>query len=94
MKPQNLLVFSDMRVKLGDFGASIKFKNNVDQYLLRAITYDYSDPKICEKYDSREMVTKDELLKNDYYCLWKTFDKILNLFKEKISKESIFYQMV
>jgi len=79
MKPENLLLFRDMKVKLGDFGVSIKIPTNAkpeDTFNLLGLTYQYSKPEIGEKFNNEEAVTLKELFENDYYCLWKSFDRI------------------
>jgi hypothetical protein len=70
-----------MRVKLGDFGSAINFQEGINEYAIRALTLEYSNPDICKKFQNGELATREELIKNDYYCLWKTFEKILNMFK-------------
>lgn len=52
MKPQNLLVFRDLTVKLGDFGVSLKVnKQDKDElFMLKGMTKEYSDPKLVERF--------------------------------------------
>ena len=57
MKPQNLLVFRDLTVKLGDFGISIKLPDNTkddDLFDLRGMTYYYTDPDIRHRSENNE----------------------------------------
>ena len=45
MKPENLLIFKDYKVKIGDFGVSMKFANDsTDDSLayVRGLTKEYS----------------------------------------------------
>ena len=37
MKPENLLIFKDYKVKLGDFGCSVKFSNDSTDDTLASI---------------------------------------------------------
>ena len=37
MKPENLLIFKDYKVKLGDFGCSVKFSNDSNEDTLASI---------------------------------------------------------
>jgi serine/threonine protein kinase len=54
MKPQNLLVFRDYSVKIGDFGVSLKIPDGspIDECLfdLKGLTYDYSNKNIILKF--------------------------------------------
>ena len=49
MKPENLLIFRNYSVKLGDFGVSIKIPHTkgLDDYIgdLKGFTEGYSDPE-------------------------------------------------
>ena len=45
MKPENLLIFGNSNVKLGDFGCCVKFADNSNEeslYLMRGLTKEYS----------------------------------------------------
>jgi len=46
MKPQNLLVFRNERVKLGDFGICIKLDPATEDYQLNGISVEYCSPLI------------------------------------------------
>ena len=53
MKPENLLIFRDYKVKLGDFGVSLKLPNNSnfdDKFYLKGLTFDYSMDHLIEKF--------------------------------------------
>ena len=38
LKPQNILIFRDWHVKLGDFGAAIKLNNDKQEYIVKCYT--------------------------------------------------------
>lgn len=45
MKPQNLLIFKDYKVKIGDFGCSLKFADDSTEETtayIRGVTSSYS----------------------------------------------------
>jgi serine/threonine protein kinase len=66
MKPQNLLVFRDYSVKIGDFGVSMKIPNSspMDEplYDVKGLTLDFSKRSIIQKYMDSEKVSFRELL--------------------------------
>ena len=73
MKPQNLLIFKDYNVKIGDFGCSIKFSNTSTddtKAYLRGVTEGYSSKEICALYREDLEVSKKKLFENDCYCLF------------------------
>lgn len=66
-----------MQVKLGDFGISIKFKDGEKEAAIRGLTMDYCMKEIIESsYELDSKLSKDMLIKNDYYALHKTFELI------------------
>ena len=94
MKPENLLVFRDFKVKLGDLGVSVKIpENDSDQneIYLKGMTNEYSLEEVKDAFADNAPVPKQLLWDNDNYSLWKTFDKIFNQFKTQIPPESYFY---
>ena len=50
-------------------------------FRLKGVTPDYSLFSMSQKIEYGEEVTIKELLLNDYYCLYKTFEKIINIVK-------------
>lgn len=53
MKPQNLIIFKDFKIKIGDFGCSINFTDNSTdetKVYLRGVTKGYSSKEICDLY--------------------------------------------
>lgn len=76
MKPENLLVFRDLRVKLGDLGVSIKLPGDATDTTvtyLKGLTTEYSIKELSSKLLSGDEVTMKELWENDSHSMWKTF---------------------
>ena len=82
MKPENLLVFRNYKVKLGDFGVSMKLDPSEESYYLKGLTKEYSLKSMNSKFINNDEVTKKELWDNDNYSLWRTFNKINDLLKD------------
>ena len=86
MKPENLLVFLDYAVKLGDLGVSVKIPSDQGEgkgeAYLKGFTAAYANQEMKEKCEGALPVSKEELFSFDRYSLWKTFQKILKLCKE------------
>lgn len=65
MKPENILVFRNYKVKLGDFGVSIKIpddKIKKDSLIrLKGLTTEFCMPSLIEKYYNHEDATVEEL---------------------------------
>ena len=82
MKEQNLLVFRDYKVKLGDFGISIKLKPDTEPdekiYELKGLTKGYTLKKLEQSFtdDCGDCFSKNELYSNDYFALFQTFNNI------------------
>ena len=76
MKPENLLLFKDYRIKLGDLGVSMKLPDNSTAettMYLKGLTPTYAMKEVEAKYSSDAPLTIQELFTNDAYSLWKTF---------------------
>ena len=61
MKPENVLIFKDYKVKIGDFGVSMKFsKDSTDETTayLSGLTKAYSLPEMFRAFENGEEVTK------------------------------------
>jgi hypothetical protein len=72
-------VFRDYKVKLGDFGISIKISDDYkpsDSTKLLGLTRDYCMPEIVKAFNQNEAVTYEQLFNNDRYALYQTFLKI------------------
>jgi serine/threonine protein kinase len=58
MKPENLLLFRNYQIKLGDFGVSFKLDESIDEneevYLLSGLTQEYSLLSIKKKFANDE----------------------------------------
>eukprot|EP00347_Sterkiella_histriomuscorum_P020593 403337218 len=99
MKPENLLIFRNQQVKIGDFGISIKLyknhknsKNYPNFYKIRGYTRQYSLPYIQKPLC---LVSKPDLYLNDRFGLWKTFHDIYHLMKlKKLSNGSELLEMM
>jgi hypothetical protein len=82
MKEANLLIFRDYSVKIGDFGVSIKMKelplkeDESDEYKIKGITHGYVTDLIKSYFKEENPIERKDLIKNDYYALFKTFDNI------------------
>lgn len=79
MKPENLLLFRDYRIKLGDLGVSMKIPEHLTMdspIYLKGLTPKYSLASLEAKYLNDEPVTVRELFLNDYYSLMRTFEMI------------------
>ena len=87
MKEANLLVFRDYQVKIGDFGVSIKMKDlplkedEADEYEIKGLTPGYITDIIESYFKSESPMLRKDLIKNDYYALFKTFDNVYQQFK-------------
>jgi serine/threonine protein kinase len=66
MKPENLLIFKDYQVKLGDFGCSLKLTNDDNsEYYISGLTNFYSSAKALKAFNNNEALNKQELFTND-----------------------------
>lgn len=68
MKPENLLLFKDYRVKLGDFGVSMKIADNATpdtEVFMKGLTHKYTMPELEIKYMKDQAITVKELFTND-----------------------------
>lgn len=76
MKPENLLVFRDYKVKLGDFGVSLKLPDTCTdktELYMRGGTKEYCIPKLYKIMENADPMTKKDLWMNDNHSTWKTF---------------------
>lgn len=62
MKPSNLLVFRDQKVKIGDFGISLLMNSDEDSYYLKGLTHGYCIEEINVKFDKCEPVSREMLI--------------------------------
>ncbi len=82
MKEANLLIFRDMSVKIGDFGVSIKMKElpvkegETDEYEIKGLTPGYITDQIQSYFNEDLPMERKDLIKNDYYALFKTFNNV------------------
>ena len=97
MKPENILIFKDYKVKLGDFGCAIKFSSDsTDSTMsgIRGLTKTYSQSEIYEAFLENEEVCKKALFTNDCFCLYQTFIVVQNTLESILNKESLFSEMI
>eukprot|EP00347_Sterkiella_histriomuscorum_P001910 403370201 len=82
MKPQNLLVFRDQLVKLGDFGISIKAEPNEDtdilMYRLKGLTRAFSSNEMISALMKNSKLSFKRLLDADKFSMLATFEKCIN----------------
>ena len=73
MKPQNLLVFRDQKVKVGDIGVSIKLDPSISSdekaYFLKGLTKNFSHPDTLSIFMKHELISDSELLKADRFAV-------------------------
>jgi serine/threonine protein kinase len=68
MKPENLLLFKDYKIKLGDLGISLKIPASINEettLYLKGLTVLYSLPEMSKLYYDDKPVTVKELMLND-----------------------------
>jgi hypothetical protein len=96
MKEANLLIFRDYQVKIGDFGVSIKMKDlpiqedESDEYEIKGLTPGYITDMIESYFKSESLIERKDLIINDYYALFKSFDNVYQQFKEDVDVNSYF----
>jgi serine/threonine protein kinase len=76
MKPENLLVFRDYKVKLGDFGVSIKLPDDIKdttEVNLKGLTEKFCTPYLKKCFYDESPVYKKDLWENDSFSLYRTF---------------------
>lgn len=61
---------------MGDFGISIKFKDGENEADIRGLTKEYSMTEVIDSIEFGSKLSKELLIKNDYYALHKTFEFI------------------
>ena len=74
MKPANILVFKDFRVKVGDLGVSIKMWDALT-YQLKGITQGYVSDEILDAFKKRTFLNRDQLFESDRHAIIRTFEK-------------------
>eukprot|EP00347_Sterkiella_histriomuscorum_P016730 403352071 len=77
MKPQNLLVFKDQLIKIGDLGTTIKLDQQIqdDQkaYIIKGLSASYQNDKTFEEFMRKVPQSKNDLFEIDKYSLIRTF---------------------
>eukprot|EP00347_Sterkiella_histriomuscorum_P002818 403366689 len=90
MKPQNLLVFNDMNVKIGDLGVSIKLNPSIDEnlkvYQLKGLSMAYCSTDTIVGFYSKKLFSKKELFEIDKYALIVTIEKSIKRIVEVHNK--------
>ncbi|CDW87246.1 serine threonine protein kinase-like protein [Stylonychia lemnae] len=81
MKPQNLLVFRDQRLKVGDLGISIKAEpgksDDAKLYRLKGVTTAYAKQNILQAFRAGTKLSFKELLDADKFSVLRTFEKCI-----------------
>ena len=98
MKPHNLLIMRNQKVKFGDFGVSILSKVTKNQYKLKGMSREWCMPEIKALYtESAAKIweykfTVDQLRKNDIYGMTLAFSaEMIKAFMEEGDKERVGY---
>eukprot|EP00347_Sterkiella_histriomuscorum_P010687 403375308 len=82
MKPQNLLVFRDQLVKIGDLGISIKADPRIDNsekfYKLNGMTKSYCSHQIMSAFYNETRLSFDELIDADRFSTIQTMSFCLD----------------
>ena len=74
LKPQNILIFRDWQVKLGDFGGAIRIRDDLLEYNVHCYTAKFASKEFVEKVKKpKQKFSKKELMDHEFYSLWKTF---------------------
>ena len=61
MKPENLLVFKDLKVKIGDFRTAMKMhSDNEHTYFVSGLTQKYAMANILNAFKQQTEVTKKD----------------------------------
>eukprot|EP00347_Sterkiella_histriomuscorum_P014842 403359318 len=86
MKPQNLLIFSDYSIKIGDFGISIMMdpatKITDKVHTLKGLTTAYSSINTLNAFKQRRKFSMQELKQLDRESLILTFEKCIRSVKD------------
>ncbi|CDW87753.1 protein kinase domain containing protein [Stylonychia lemnae] len=81
MKPQNLLVFRDQRIKIGDLGISIMNDPTIDldeqAYNLKGLTQAYASQEMIQAFKRNEKVSTNKLMMFDKFSLMRTLEKCI-----------------
>jgi len=64
MKPSNVLVFKDFRVKVGDLGVSIRLEND-KQYGLKGVTKGFVTDEVIEAFKKGAKLSREQLFQID-----------------------------
>eukprot|EP00347_Sterkiella_histriomuscorum_P016316 403353653 len=85
MKPQNLLVFRDQLVKVGDLGISIKTQpnipNDMKHYRLKGLSTAYQRMETMQAFQLRKKLSFNELVEADRYSTLRTLEKCIDKVK-------------
>lgn len=81
MKEENVLVFRDYSIKLGDFGVSVTMNNSEEEFNLKGMSKGYVTPVVQLAFnDNSYKVTRKDLILNDYFALYVTYIRMFNAF--------------
>ncbi|CDW76957.1 serine threonine protein kinase-like protein [Stylonychia lemnae] len=96
MKPQNLLIFRNMKVKVGDLGISFKLDSQIESnkqfYLLKGLTKLYSTEAAIKAMENSIFLSQEQLFEADRYNLIRVFQISLESLKRLHGKQQSKYQ--
>ena len=53
LEPQNILIFKDWQVKLGDFGGAIRLRKDLHKYNVHCYTRKFASKRFDEKFKEK-----------------------------------------
>lgn len=87
IKPHNILIDNNMRLKITDFGVSIKLENNEEKYLTKILSEDYSAPEMNLNEEGIHQGKAKYNEKIDIYSLGRVFQDFSSYIENQEDKE-------
>ncbi|CDW73119.1 serine threonine protein kinase-like protein [Stylonychia lemnae] len=98
MKPQNLLIFRNQKVKVGDLGISFKLDSKIQAdehaYQLKGLTKNFATEITYQAMRKGKLQSKDQLFEADRYSLIRVFQHSINQVKSLHSKQESKYKQL